>query len=88
MERPGTFVNRNGCRLFGMLYLFDASGTNAWTTGAGSTVIDGAVVAENNLMITGTPTITFDPVVLRTISTTQGSLVRVPGSWRDFTPGS
>jgi hypothetical protein len=74
-------------QLFGMLYMFDPSGTNTWTTGAGSTVIDGAVVAEGDLTITGTPTISFDPVVLRTISTTQGSLVRVPGSWRDFTPG-
>jgi len=75
-------------RLVGMLYLFDPSGTNTWATGAASAVIDGAVVAEGDLTLTGTPTISFDPVVLRTITTTQGSLVRVPGSWRDFTPGS
>jgi len=75
-------------QLFGVLYLHDPSGTSVWNTGAGSTFIDGAVVAEGNLTITGTPTIRFDPEVLRTINTSQGSLVRVPGSWRDFAAGS
>ncbi len=75
-------------QLFGVLYLHDASGTNVWTTGAGSTVIDGAVVAEGDLTIVGTPRISYDSSVLRTINTTQGSLVRVPGSWRDFEAGS
>jgi hypothetical protein len=74
--------------LFGVLYLHDASGGNVWTTSAGSTVIDGAVVAEGNLTILGTPRISYEPSVLRTIHTTQGSLVRVPGSWRDFEAGS
>jgi hypothetical protein len=75
-------------QLFGVLYLHDPSGSTVWNTTAGSTLIDGAVIAEGNLSITGTPTISFDPNVLRTINLTQGSMVRVPGSWRDFTPGS
>jgi hypothetical protein len=74
--------------LAGVLYLHDPSGSNTWNTNAGSTVVDGAVVAERDLSITGTPSISFNPNVLRTINATQGSLVRVPGSWRDFAAGS
>jgi Tfp pilus assembly protein PilX len=75
-------------QFFGVLYLHDTSGSNVWNTTAGSTLINGALVAEGNLSITGTPTISFDPNVLRTINLTQGSMVRVPGSWRDFAAGS
>jgi Tfp pilus assembly protein PilX len=75
-------------QLAGVLYLHDTSGSNVWNTSAGSTLINGAVVAEGNLSILGTPTVVFNPDVLRTINTTQGSLVRVPGSWRDFAAGS
>ncbi len=71
-------------QLFGVLYLR----SNVWNTTAGSTRIHGAVIAEGNLSITGTPTINYDPNILRTINLTQGSLVRVPGSWRDFAAGS
>jgi hypothetical protein len=72
----------------GMLYLHDPSGSNVWDTVAGTTFINGAVVAEGNLSITGAPTIVFNRDALRTINMTQGSLVRVPGSWRDFAAGS
>ena len=74
--------------LFGVLYLLDPSGSIAWNNTAGSPRIHGAVVAEGNLTITGTPRISYEPGVLRTINMTQGSLVRVPGSWRDFEAGS
>jgi len=73
-------------QLVGVLYL---QGDNAaWTTNAGSTLIQGAVLAEGALSVQGAPTIVFDPGVLRTINLTQGSLVRIPGSWRDFAAGS
>jgi hypothetical protein len=71
-----------------VLYLLDPSGSIAWNNTAGSPRIHGAVVAEGNLTITGTPRISYEPGVLRTINMTQGSLVRVPGSWRDFEAGS
>lgn len=78
--------------LYGMLYLHDPSTdpnhTIGWTTTAGATTIHGAVVSERNLAVLGGPTVVFDPAVLRTINLTQGSLVRVPGSWRDFAAGS
>jgi hypothetical protein len=75
-------------QLFGVLYLYDNSDSNTWSTNAGSTLIQGAVVAEGALSVVGSPAITFDPGVLRTINLTQGSMVRIPGSWRDFSAGS
>jgi hypothetical protein len=83
----GLTVSAN-LQVFGMLYLHDPSGSNTWTINAGSTLIDGAVVAEGGLSIIGEPTISFNPNILRTINNTQGSMVRVPGSWRDFAAGS
>jgi len=76
-------------QLHGVLYLQEAQAgvPITWTTNAGSTTIHGAVVAETSLSLHGAPTIVFNPGVLRTINLTQGSLVRIPGSWRDFTPG-
>jgi hypothetical protein len=88
----GDLTVSNNLQLHGVLYLHEStrvSGASvAWDTTGGSTVIHGAVVAENNLSVSGTPTIVYNPAVLRTINLTQGSLVRIPGSWRDFTQGS
>jgi hypothetical protein len=75
-------------QLHGVMYLHDPSNANTWTTNAGNTLIRGAVVAEGALSMQGTPAISFDPDVLRTINLTQGSMVRIPGSWRDFAAGS
>ena len=75
-------------QLFGVLYLHGGGGANTWTTTVGTTLIEGAVVGEGDLSVVGTPTIVFNPGVLRTINLTQGSLVRIPGSWRDFDAGS
>lgn len=69
-------------QLFGVLHLQGAATT--WSTTAGTTLVQGAVVAEGNLQVQGAPTIVFNPGVLRTINLTQGSMVRIPGSWRDF----
>jgi hypothetical protein len=78
-----------GLTINGVLYLHDPSGATSWATNAGTTVIQGAVIAGGDLSITGTPIISFDPNILRTINLTQGSMVRVPGSWHDFgAPGS
>lgn len=48
--------------------------------------VRGAVVAEGDLRLTGTPQITHDAAALAPLREAQGSLVRVPGSWRDFDP--
>ena len=83
----GDLTVSDNLQLFGVLYL-GGGATNTWTTTAGGTLIEGAVVAEGNLSVVGDPTIVFNPAVLRTINLTQGSLVRIPGSWRDFEAGS
>lgn len=75
-------------QLTGLLYLHSAGGANTFAVNAGSTTVIGAVVAEGALTTAGAPTVSFDPAVLRAISQTQGSLVRIPGSWRDFVAGS
>ncbi|MBL8318271.1 MAG: hypothetical protein JNJ42_07680 [Burkholderiaceae bacterium] len=75
-------------QLTGMLYLHSAGGANTLSVTAGTTQLFGAVVTEGALTVTGAPTISFDPAILRTIGLTQGSLVRIPGSWRDFAAGS
>jgi len=72
----------------GLLYLHASTGSNSWTTNAGTTLVNGAVVAEGNLNVAGAPNVAFDADVLRTINLTHGSMVRVPGSWRDFAAGS
>jgi hypothetical protein len=72
-------------QLFGVLHLQGAAST--WSTTAGTTLVQGAVVAEGNLLVQGAPTVIFNPDVLRTINLTQGSMVRIPGSWRDFSVG-
>jgi len=76
-------------QVHGLVYLH-AGDTNdvTWTTAAGTTLVQGAVIAEKGLSVVGAPNIVFDPVALRTINLTQGSMVRIPGSWRDFAPGS
>ncbi|HEY6511429.1 MAG TPA: hypothetical protein VI032_05590 [Burkholderiaceae bacterium] len=84
----GDLTVSNNLQLFGMLYLHGSGGANIWTTTAGTTLIEGAVVGEGSLSVVGAPTIVFNSVVLRTINLKQGSLVRIPGSWRDFAPGS
>jgi Tfp pilus assembly protein PilX len=75
-------------QLTGLLYLHSAGGANTVNVTAGTTSVVGALVAEGALTTVGAPTISFDPTVLRTIGQTQGSLVRIPGSWRDFAAGS
>lgn len=74
--------------LQGLLYLYTDAGAITWNTAAGNTLVQGAVVAEGNVSFVGTPTISFDAGLLRTINLTQGSMVRIPGSWRDFAAGS
>lgn len=88
----GDLAVSSNVTMHGVLYLHDPSNDPAhiigWSTAGGSTSIRGAVISERNLSVTGAPAVIFDPGVLRTINLTQGSLVRVPGSWRDFAAGS
>ena len=68
-----------GSRLSGVLYVAGAN----WTAAPGGTV-DGAVVAEGQVSGTGMPDVRYDPAIVNRIRTTMGTVVRVPGGWRDF----
>jgi hypothetical protein len=66
-----------------------------WANGTGTALVRGAFVAQGdatgNFQITGAPTITFDPTIVDRLRLARqrqvpdfGSMVRVPGSWRNF----
>ncbi|HYW89493.1 MAG TPA: hypothetical protein VFB50_17100, partial [Chloroflexota bacterium] len=82
-------------QLHGAVY-FHSPNDAVWTTVAGTTQIQGAVVAERSLSLLGggascapaCPTVIYNAAVLQTLNSKQGSLVRIPGSWRDFAAGS
>jgi len=63
--------------------LFGANQT--WNvTGGGSAVVNGAVITRDDFNSSGNLTLTYDAGVLRKLRPATGSMVRVPGSWRDF----
>jgi len=68
-------------QIFGLLYSQSADWAN---DGLGAVTVQGAAVAEGNFNGTGTPTIQYDPVILERLKLGTGTMVRVPGSWRDF----
>ena len=73
-----------GANLYGLLYTrLTAGGPTSWVT-SGSGQVTGAVVAEGGVTGAGTPTIVYDPDVLRLVRFNIGSFVRVAGSWTDF----
>jgi hypothetical protein len=54
-----------------------------WVT-TGSSTVRGALVAEGNVSGAGTPQIVYDRALLESLRLTTGSIVRVPGGWRDY----
>jgi hypothetical protein len=65
--------------VYGAVYLR----TPTWTS-AGTGTVQGAVIAEGNVGGSGSLTLIHDSAVLAKVRNTVGSLVRVPGTWRDF----
>lgn len=77
----GNLVFAAGTTVHGVVYA--RNGT--WTTsGAGGTTIRGALVAEGDVDGTGTATVVYDRAVIDRLRLASGSIVRVPGGWRDF----
>lgn len=68
-----------GVTIYGLAYLRTAT----WTT-SGSGQIQGGVVAEGNIAGNGALTVVHDPDLLQRLKASTGSIVRVPGSWKDF----
>jgi hypothetical protein len=66
--------------LHGLLY----TRAPTWNRGAGTAVVNGALIAEGNLAGSGTQTIVYDPLLMNQLRTQHGSFVRVPGGWSDF----
>jgi hypothetical protein len=54
-----------------------------WVT-AGSGTVRGAVVAEGIVSGLGTPQIVYDRGLLEALRLSTGSIIRVPGGWRDY----
>ncbi len=70
-----------GITVHGLIYV---RATN-WTM-SGATTVQGAVVTEGNLHLTGSQTVNYNPAVLARLQRSLGSFVRIPGGWRDFQP--
>ncbi len=72
-----------GVTIHGLVY----TRTSTWAV-SGTGQVRGAVVAEGDVGVTGTPTgaptIVYDADVLRTLRYFSGTFVRVPGSWKDY----
>jgi hypothetical protein len=65
--------------VYGLVYLRTAT----WTT-AGTGSVRGAVIAEGSVAGSASLTLLHDSDVLNRLRYGTGSLVRVPGSWKDF----
>jgi Tfp pilus assembly protein PilX len=84
-ERPvllvidGPVHLRGPVRIHGVLYLRSAE----WRDNAGAD-IHGALLAENDLLLTGPSRIQHDSSIVERLHLCCGTYARVPGSWRDF----
>jgi hypothetical protein len=68
-------------QIFGLLYSQAADWANG---GLGAVTVQGAAMAEGDFTGTGSPVIQYDPDILKRLNLGTGTMVRVPGSWRDF----
>jgi hypothetical protein len=64
----------------GVIY---SQGAN-WDLGVGTTVVNGALIAENNLVGSGGQVVQYDPDVLNRLRRGRGSFAQVPGGWKDW----
>jgi PilX N-terminal len=79
MVVTGTATLSSGT-VYGAIYSRAAN----WDRGAGTTQVRGAVVAEGRFSGAGSQQIDYDPDLLKTLRSRNGSFVRVPGGWKDF----
>lgn len=81
---PVTLVSRGAIALDGSALVHGLVFANSTTLGAGTPVVQGALLACAAFTGTGTGRIAYDPVALRNIQRGSAVMVRVPGTWRDF----
>jgi hypothetical protein len=79
----GDIQTSGNTTIYGLVY-----GNNASLSynGTGGATIVGAMVTCNNYLSNGNGTLTYDAGSLGGTGLRPGAMVRVPGSWRDFTP--
>ena len=70
-----------GTDVWGLIY---ADSANWDPTGLGSGTMNGAIVTRNNFSANGNPQFKYDADALAKTRGLTGSLLRVPGSWKDF----
>lgn len=71
--------------VYGVVYVGrDSGATPADFAFGGPGTLRGALVAEHGIALATNPNIVYDASVNRIIRNTRGSLVLVPGSWKDF----
>jgi hypothetical protein len=74
-------INSASTEIYGLIFSDHAS---AGAIGTGAARIFGAVVACNNFDSNGNGAITYDGLALSNTQLITSTMVRVPGSWRDF----
>lgn len=75
-------VNINGnINIYGVIFSNDASLNDL---GTGNSTIDGALVTCGQLTTKGNGSVTYDGSVMTSLNKTSGTIVPVPGSWRDW----
>lgn len=70
-----------GTNVWGLIY---GDSDNFTPSGLGSGTLRGAVVARNDFSVNGNPEFIYDPDVLKKLQEDTGTILRVPGSWKDF----
>lgn len=68
-----------GASITGVVY----SQAQVWG-GAGSGSVRGALLGEGDLVGASAPEVRYDPAVLARVRLQQGTVIRLPGGWRDF----
>ena len=77
----GDFTINSTIDVYGLVFSDNAS---AGSIGTGSAVIHGAMVACNDFNANGNGAVVYDGQALSNAQLNTATLVRVPGSWRDF----
>ena len=77
----GPFLVNSTSNIYGLIFSNDAT---AGDIGTGSSTIHGALVACNSFTSNGNGVVVYDGQALTNLQLNTATMVRVPGSWRDF----
>jgi hypothetical protein len=83
-EAPAIIVVNGGVSITAPARVIGLLHSQATITIAGDLDLRGAIIGAGNFTVTSPSTLVYDAEILRKLNLSSGSLVRVPGSWRDF----